>query len=266
MIRLPCGRCNGCKQDKAEDWALRCMHEAQMHSASCFLTLTYADEHLPEDYSVSVRPLQLFNKKLRKFAHPSRLRFFACGEYGDLGDRPHYHSIIFGYDFPDKIPFSQSESGEILYTSEKLTNLWGLGHCTIGAVTYASAKYVANYCIKKAYGDQAAARYNRTHPVNGRVHLVKPEFVVMSRRPGLGDSWFAKYKSDCFPSDFLVVEGRQHRVPTYYLNKLHEEEQTTLKRQRKLKSNRHREDNTRERLAVRHQVALHKMVQRKRVL
>lgn len=252
--------------DKAKDWATRCMHEAQMHEHSSFITLTYSDEHLPEDYSVSVREMQLFMKRLR-FEITTRIRFFAVGEYGDKNLRPHYHALIFGYDFPDRVIYARTKDG-IRYTSEQLNRLWGLGRNELGTLTIKSANYVARYSFKKQGGDNAAKHYLRTHPVTGLTVQAKPEFAIQSRRPGIGSTWFDKYKADCFPSDFLVVEGRQTAVPSYYLRKLTEEDQKQVQQKRKmasvkpaLKANR-----TPERLAVREEIHDDRVSRLKRTL
>ena len=76
-----------------------------------FLTLTYDDAHLefapyvdPETGEVSHRPvlvpeqLQKYLKRIRRAAErrgaPAHIRFFACGEYGEDTERPHYHVIL----------------------------------------------------------------------------------------------------------------------------------------------------------------------------
>lgn len=223
-ITLPCGWCIGCRADRAGDWAMRIHHEASMYEKNCFITLTYDDEHLPEDYSVHKRIFQLFNKRLRKSIPAKQFfRFYACGEYGDQTLRPHYHSIIFNYDFPDKQLYKTTSQDDRLYTSKSLEKIWPYGFCTIGDVTYQSAGYVARYVMKKITGDRAESHYLRAHP-NGTIVKVQPEFALMSRRPGIGSSWFDKFKSDAFPSDFLVVDGKQKRVPQFYLGRLKRDE------------------------------------------
>jgi len=44
---LPCGKCTGCKLERSRQWAVRLMHEAQLHERTSFITLTYRDEDLP---------------------------------------------------------------------------------------------------------------------------------------------------------------------------------------------------------------------------
>lgn len=285
-IVLPCGRCIGCRLDKAGDWAMRCVHEAQMHEKNCFLTLTYDNEHLPEDYSVSVRHCQLFMKKLRK-KYGAKIRFYLGAEYGEQTLRPHYHLILFNFDFPDKIFSRLNKNGDRIYTSKSLEALWGMGErCELGDVTYQSAGYCAQYTMKKISGDRAAAHYLRQHPVSGIVCNVKPEFSLMSRRPGIGDAWFAKFKDDCFPSDFLVVDGKFRRVPIYYLRKLEKladasrltpaqgqylrilakEEPTQIKRNRTRRSLPNRKDATPDRLAIREEIKLSRLKRKAREL
>jgi len=205
VLGLPCGHCIGCRLERARQWAVRIMHEAEMHDACSFLTLTYNPENLPKDGSISVDTCQLFMKRLRARLEPLKIRFFLCGEYGEKFARPHYHVIIFGYDFPDKV-FLKEENGLVLYQSALLSEVWGLGHCSIGSVTFDSACYVANYATKKITGKDAADHYQ------GR----RPEFLLMSRRPGVGRAWLDKFMTDVYPSDEVIVKGRQARPPRYY--------------------------------------------------
>lgn len=265
-ITLPCGHCVGCRLDKADNWATRCMHEASMHSASSFVTLTYDDDHLPEDYSVSLRETQLFMKRLRKDTGASRLRFFAVGEYGEQTLRPHYHLLIFGTDFrADRKLRKEGEFGNS-FTSEQLSRLWPFGFAELGSVTYKSAAYCARYSMKKINGAMAPSHYLRTHPISGLTVQVKPEFATMSGKPGIGSTWFEKYRSDCFPSDFLVVDGKHKPVPRYYTLKLQEDEQTTIKRKRKRASVPHKWNATPERLRVRETIKKSRLTQLKREL
>jgi len=236
-----------------------------MHPRNTFVTLTYDDEHLPDDYSVSIRTFQLFMKRLRKTLG-QKVRFYACGEYGPQTLRPHYHALIFNHDFSDKVFWKKNEQGDQLYTSSTLDKIWGLGFTSLGDVTYQSAGYVARYVMKKINGERASTHYLRTHPVSNLVVETQSEFALQSRRPGIGSSWYEKFKDDCFPSDFLVVDGIQHRVPQYYAKKLSEEALSKIKRRRKKDSLPRRGDNTPSRLRVREEIKLSKLKTLKRTL
>lgn len=256
---IPCGQCMGCRLDKAREWATRLSHEAQLHEENAFLTLTFSDEHLPLTNSVDVRDVQLFMKRLRKSLGDRLVRFFACGEYGDRTYRPHYHLILFGHQFPDLVPWRRTGSGYLVYRSAQLEKLWPYGHCEVGSVTTQSAGYVARYVTKKVHGDDEQARqhYLRGYAVNPetgeeRVWYVRREFIVMSRRPGIGDAWFEKYSSDAFPSDFVVIDGVKTPVPRYYSKKLDEREALLIKSKRKEKASHHVEEQTTRRLTTKH--------------
>lgn len=251
---IPCGQCIGCRLERAQQWATRMHHEASLHEASSFVTLTYADHRLPSDGSVSVKELQDFFKRLR-YRVPQRLRYYACGEYGDQRGRPHYHAIIFGCDFDDKLPWRVSGSGYLLYRSRLLEEVWPFGHCEVGTVSHESAGYCARYCLKKVNGELAKAAYLRPHPVTGELHQVRPEFAVMSRRPGIGAGWYDRYKSDAFPSDFVIIDGGKRAVPRFYKKKLDEDETLRVNAARAMRAFKHADNNTPERLAVREELA-----------
>lgn len=204
------------------DWACRVMHESQLHFFSSFITLTYSDEHVPYGGVLHYPHFQLFMKKVRNHLGPTR--FFMCGEYGDKLWRPHYHAALFGSAFEDRLPWRKSSAGFQLYRSATLDSLWDFGSAEIGDLSFASAAYIARYCMKKITGDAAQAHYARLVPDTGEIVDLPPEFARMSLRPGVGSAWLDKYKSDIIPRDAVVLDGRQVPIPRYYLDKLSEQE------------------------------------------
>lgn len=248
---VPCGQCIGCRLERSRQWAMRCIHEAQFHEKNCFITLTYSDEHLiqtDKGATLSVDDFQRFMKRLRKAVSPAKIRFFHCGEYGEKTKRPHYHAIIFGYDFPDKVLW-KSERGVKLYRSCLLENLWPSGFSTVGDVTFESAAYVARYVLKKVTGERAEKFYE---------HRV-PDYVTMSRRPGIAADWYDKFmRSEWMDGhDYIIVRGRKCRPPKFYDSRLRQESEETynyIKRARKILAAAHGDDNTPERLVVKEKV------------
>lgn len=241
-VQVACGQCIGCRVDRTEDWTTRIMHEVSLHELSIFVTLTYADEHLPANGSLVKEDVQKFLKRLRK--RHGRLRYFLVGEYGDQLERPHYHAVLFGIDFADKRSHSKNEHGDQLYTSDVLDATWGKGHCFYGKVTSQSARYVAKYCIKKVNGKLAAEHYG----------CRMPEFALMSLKPGIGQGWFDRYQGDVYPADFVVLDGKKKSPPRFYDKKLAELDEDALEaiKSRRLKLvQRYRADQTPERLKAR---------------
>lgn len=189
-----------------------------MHRHNWFVTLTYDDKHLPADGSLRYRHFQLFMYRLRQSF--GRVRFFMSGEYGTKTDRPHYHAIFFGLNLSDLERYKRSDAGNTLFTSASLSKEWGKGYCVIGSVTPESAAYVASYVNKKITGDRAAAHYASFDRNTGEVTQRVPEFAHMSLRPGIGATWLAKYKGDCFPRDHVLLNERKYALPAYYSRKL----------------------------------------------
>lgn len=217
-IDIPCGQCIGCRLERSRQWAARLVAEQQCHEKSSFLTLTYKE--MPANNSLNNVDFTLFMKRLRRYLEPAKVRFFQCGEYGERSLRPHHHCILFGEDFgSDRVVFETSQSGLPQYTSEVLNDLWSHGLCTIGDVTFESAAYVARYSLKKVSGSRAESHYA------GR----KPEFVTMSRRPGIGALWFDEFSRDCYPGDvFVPGPDRPASLPPKFFDKLLERSDPSL--------------------------------------
>lgn len=213
QVQLPCGQCIGCRLAHSKMWATRCVHESKMHSKNCYLTLTYNDDNVP--WSTSTGEQTLVKKHMQDFLKRLRfhlakddieIRFFGCGEYGETTHRPHYHIIIFGYDPPDKVFYTISKDGNPYYFSPFLDSVWKHGTVIVAGVTYESCAYVARYVTKKLTGDPAKVAYDG----------IQPEFVNMSRRPGIAKDWFDKYYKDVYPYDEVIIDGRKLRPPRYY--------------------------------------------------
>jgi len=252
-IQLPCGQCIGCRIDKSKQWAIRCVHEAQMHPDNSFITLTYSDEHLPTDGGLCPRHFQLFMKRLRKYFQPLTIRFYQCGEYGEKLGRPHYHALLFNLEFPDR-EIHKIQDGTPLYTSPLLEKIWGKGFCSIGEVNFKTAGYVSRYIMKKITGEPAHEHYTKIDPLTGEVFQVKAEYTTMSLKPGIGKPWFDQYQTDVFPGDFVVLDGKKLKTPNYYtelLKKLEPSEYQKIKEKRIRKMEEKSAENTPERLAVR---------------
>lgn len=269
-LELPCGRCIGCKFDRARSWQVRIMHEAQLYEESQCLTLTYDDAHLPASRSLEYPHFQGFMKRLRRHysgvsvlpdgARP--IRFFVAGEYGEIRKRPHFHAIVFNLGFKglEPEPFRKG-----YFRSKLLEELWeNRGVVSIGRLNPAAAAYVAGYTLNKVHGQAAKDHYEDVVDLRtGEVTMRRQELVAMSRRPGIGAWWYEKYARDLFPGDIAVLpDGRKWKVPQYYFRKFQEREDPGLVEEvverRYQKAAERRWDATPERLAVREEVAWRK--------
>lgn len=253
-LDLSCGQCYGCRLERSRQWAVRCVHEASLHEQNCFITLTYAAEHLPVNGSLVYSDFQRFMKRLRKRFFS--VRFFCAGEYGEKDGRPHFHACLFGMDFPDKVYFKKSPSGEKLYRSAVLEDLWPVGFSTIGAVTFESAAYVARYVMKKLTGD-GEKEYHIVDPSTGEVWKRAKEFCHMSRRDGIGKDWLRLYAQDVMTNGTVVVRGKEAGAPKFYRRYFKRTDAPAeWERKATALAQRYCADRTPERLAVRERVAI----------
>lgn len=220
-LQVPCGQCVGCRLERSRQWAIRCVHEMRQHSANSFITLTFDDAHMDSALSLRKHHFQLFMKRLRKNTG-EKIRYFHCGEYGENTHRPHHHAIIFGYDFPDKKHYKGN-----LYDSAMLQKCWqDQGQCLIGEANFETAAYVARYVLKKVTGPDALQHYEDR----------LPEFVTMSRRPGIGQTHFEKYQQSIYDFDEVIMREKPMLPPKYYdrqLEKIDPELLKSIKESRK---------------------------------
>ncbi|WNK14497.1 MAG: replication initiator protein [Microvirus sp.] len=205
-------------------------------------------------------------KRLRSHWKNDKIRFYVGGEYGETNPktgckdggiyRPHFHAILFGFNFPDRVPLRLLNT-QGLEHSANLDKLWGYGLASIGKVSFESAAYVARYCMAKKTGDIAKTHYMYTDPETGEIIMREPEFNRMSLKPGIGHNWMERYKDDVYPADAVICRGTETLPPRYYdklLVKSSPHMADTIKDKRISDGSTRRKDHTDKRNAVRNTV------------
>lgn len=253
-VVVPCGKCLGCRLDYSRRWADRMMLELDTAKKGIFVTLTYNPDRVPvrfyEDTGEAIgntlckKDAQDFMKRLRKAYDgkegrpgPVKIRYFLAGEYGPLHLRPHMHAIIYGLsleDFPDLEWRGKNELGQDFYTSEKFGNIWSNGFVSLSDVSWNTCAYVARYVVKKVQTD-----YGNSPEDIG----LEPEFVLMSRRPGLGKEFLDKHP-DALDFDSIPISTpngcRNIEIPRYYTRLISEEKRDKIMEKRKQSADNHR--------------------------
>lgn len=183
------------------------MLESVKHEACAFVTLTYAEDHLPVGGTLVPKDPQDWLKRLRRAVAPRKVRFFLVGEYGDEKQRPHYHCALFGLSgclFGYREDFLRKKCG--CPPCSCIRSTWGKGDTDNAFLEPDSAAYLAKYVTKKMTSghDPVAAEF-----LKGR----HPEFARMSLKPGIGATAMEDV-ADVLTSDpgYVAIE-RQGDVP-----------------------------------------------------
>lgn len=237
VLKIPCGQCLGCRIDKSREWANRCMDEAKFTQNNWFITITYDNEHLryntiqEANSGVCVKVPTLFPPDLKQFFDKLRerlrrkgftdFRYYACGEYGEQYERPHYHAVCFNLPLND-LEFYKVKQGYIYYNSPFLQSVWSevdeygevktKGYIVVTEVTWETCAYTARYILKKQTGKGSTEYYSDKG--------VLPEFVRMSRRPGIGRKFYELNKDKIYQYDCTGYNNRIPVKPAKYYDKL----------------------------------------------
>lgn len=218
-LQLPCGTCLGCRSTRAQHWSLRCRLEAAHHIHTSIATLTYDEQALPP--TLQKRALQLWMKRLRQETK-KRIRYFACGEYGERFGRPHYHAILFGIREDSRAiqgTWSRHDPA-CTYCSDNqkrfCVNKIPLGNVYTDNVSPEAINYVTGYTAKKL-GWINKDESERLDASTGELFTYQPPFQIMSRGGrnghGLGSRAREHYKSW---ATYAVNDGVHLSVPRYY--------------------------------------------------
>lgn len=271
-VKIPCGKCIGCRLDYSRQWANRCMLEAQYHPKDTvwFATITYNNKYVPKVTSVDPdsgkevpaltlkkRDFQLWMKRLRRAFPDDKIRFFAAGEYGSETFRPHYHAILFGLHLSDLEPWNKS-GNFILYTSKKLAKTWATCYdvdkvkspLILAEESWREGDYVyephgrivVSPCSWEtcAYTARYTAKKSNTFfpEFFERFNLEAP-FTLMSRRPGIGRQYYDEHGESVYDYRYINIPGQEgglkFTAPRYFDRLLEKDNPELLETQKQLR-------------------------------
>lgn len=212
-LTVNCGSCRACRVNRSTSWALRLLYELEDWQEAAFITLTYSDEFMPEDFGLHKKDLSDFIKRLRsRFEYlGTKIKFFGVGEYGEdnrsapIGiehGRPHYHLIVFGVDSENE------EHRKIIYDCwRKCDSYLIISGRGVERVCRSSISYVTGYVQKKLTGDYAKELYEDR----------QPPFMLCSK--GLGFNSFVKKSDRLLKNGFTYYGPHKIGIPRYYRKK-----------------------------------------------
>lgn len=215
QLLVPCRKCIPCKINKTSEWTMRLLMELQEWQEARFITLTYKPGTTPPNKTLVREDVSDFFKALRQNLGGRKIRYFACGEYGEsdedpdnweLGERPHYHAIVFGLT-------SSLEDRKACFDAWKRADefQWFGKNWpkTCGTVTHDSCQYVSGYCQKKLFGELADEEYTKT----GRIA------PFQNQSNNLGEGYFLKHLEDYKRDGFIFFNGARHPIPETWKRK-----------------------------------------------
>lgn len=228
---IPCQHCYACKLRYSADWAIRIMKEVEKTEHNYFVTFTYDELNLPiatkshyegqtwenpGDWTGTLEPkdinkfLNTLRKRFERKGHDG-IKYFYCGEYCPTSGRPHYHMILMNcpLDITQFYSFKLDPTTKKLHwKSKELDEVWkNKGFIDISEVTFASAAYVARYCMKKLSDEVDKTKYFE----QGKL----PEFVRMSRRPGIGVDFFNENHKNIYTNDSILMKNFHGEIAHY---------------------------------------------------
>ncbi len=206
-IPFPCGKCPPCIRRRVSGWAFRLNKQSEQSNSAHFVTLTYNDEHITKTKrgldTLVKADVQKFFKRLRKLTK-EKISYYAVGEYGTDGQRPHYHIILFN-------------ANPKIVENAWIINDVSIGNIHFGDVGEASVGYTLKYISKEKkipmfQGDDR-----------------QKEFALMSK--GLGKGYLTEqivkwHKRNIENRVYLPLkDGKKAAMPRYYKDKLYDKGQ-----------------------------------------
>lgn len=229
-VTVKCGKCDTCKRQKAQEWAIKLINESKYHKEACFITLTFDNKILLDKNSKAVRKygasagfvfkieysmkyFQKFIKRLRKKFKDKKISYFHVAEYGEKTHRPHHHAILFGINFnEDRKECQISKSGHPQMYSETLQSLWACGNTTLQDCNSNNIIYIAQYSLKKFKNKLMNKQYNTKMTFSNRC---KMNVKFIRRYPELVEKGYLQ-----------DTDGKRYKIPRSYLKNLKEDKGT----------------------------------------
>lgn len=219
-ITVKCGKCDTCKRERQQQWAIKLINEAKYHKKACFITLTFDNKILLDKnskaYKYGANASFVFNinnskeyfkkfiKRLRKKYYEKNITFYHVGEYGEKTKRPHHHAIIFGINFEeDRTEMQLSKTGKTQYFSKTLSELWACGRVSIQDLNSNNTIYICQYTLKKFKNNELNKRYK--------------SIMSFSNRSKMNIKWARRNATEIIKGYLSDLDGKKYKIPKSYL-------------------------------------------------
>lgn len=196
-IFVPCGKCLGCRKDRARQWRVRLLHEHMFgkHFNCICLTLTIDNDNYAKfsDKAGIKACLRSFLDRLRYYTSSRKLpkRFFVT-ELGEERDRLHFHGFMWDIDV----------------SYDKIRRCWSYGFIWIDKLkSVKQLSYATKYITKPSF---------------------KFHYPLVFVSPGLGSDYLKQRNwqdwhrkdPDCFLRMYCTFNGWTYSLPHYYRRKM----------------------------------------------
>lgn len=214
-IKVPCGRCYGCRKRRGNDWRIRALHEFRTSDPRKFkfVTFTFSDESFHSLYNelgYDEKDPRFFPLVIRRFLERYRKRFgkslrhMFISELGSKKGRFHIHGIISGcrtYKY---------ERGKLVFDVDELSEIWSYGIVDVGSYcNEKSISYIMKYILK----------VDPNHP---------DWFSPILVSPGIGKSYVTpsvvRWHNEYDANYYVSPEGYKMALPRYWSLKIFSEE------------------------------------------
>lgn len=175
----PCGRCLACRQLRARDWAQRIKYQLEDKTQQGdFVTFTYDDEKATPTQTRFLNKADLQNL-FKRIRHHHKIKYYACGEYGETFGRPHLHALIMR-DSENQIDYQE---------------YWKHGNTFVGSLTESSIAYCTGYLLKanavpKGLPTDAQPFHIWSRGI-GDDYMKNKKFIEMAREGNIPRRWRA---------------------------------------------------------------------------
>lgn len=224
-IEVNCGKCLNCIENKKKEKALRLIHEMNDYKFKYFITLTMSELEASrsksgvttvrkEDLRNYIKKLQYYEKRYNMItSNKSKLKYIACGEYGEVTERAHYHLVLLTNRFIE----------------HKIITCWKKGMVKCERLKDARAiYYTAGYTDKK-YQNYFKDKYKEDKDDR------EVAFLKASRGNGKKRIYEAIAKKEINAEKYFMESfNGKNKLPTYYKNIIKEKVMGVKARYKKL--------------------------------
>lgn len=218
-IQVPCGKCLNCQSAKVSAMTEQILADCRsLGNRAIFVTLTYDDAHAHFLYdnngklcmnnqypqtNLCKEDLQNFLKRFRKNNPKAKFHYVCNGEYGDEGNRAHYHILMWGIgvEYSEEIKRAWTDKDGYLIGRIDVSPPQNMQACT---------RYILGYMTKEGNEKYYSHRYKELGMQLPFHHISK----------GIGKEFYLDHIEEIRETQgYYKKDGNMIQVGRYWKNK-----------------------------------------------